>query len=358
MYRPWWNVLNICSWPTYFSGSGLSTLACSQMMGSTPSNEKQHLRHNSRLNHRLTVSHTCRHSCTCWGVLQQLFELCWSQLRACDRHGHSNLCELDLDVGLLQETEERGGGNPLGGAISSALHHVNDHLSPERQKTVQFLHQALGNSVCVQTLTGHLAGLWHHPHWQWVFGCFPGLCGETPPAAAAALAHQLLFYWEVRPLNHPHPYWLEHSCSPLPRRHKTQTAAIRYSPSHEPGSASDLSNKLNSAFHLEPAEGVFLGEVHRWVVVAVETLPCAPVSLQLVPFGQDGVTLISQQRGSWQSSDLLVKVGGLSLALLLGLLAEQASWLQKRRGKFTLCKILCLWSWGKSTKLNKCDFET
>lgn len=45
--------------------------------------------------------------------------------------------------------------------------------------------------------------------------------------------------------------------------------------------------------HLEPAERVLLSEVHGWVVVSVVALPGSPVGLQLVPFGQDGVALIS-----------------------------------------------------------------
>lgn len=44
--------------------------------------------------------------------------------------------------------------------------------------------------------------------------------------------------------------------------------------------------------HLESAERVLLGEVHRWDVVVKVALACAPESLQLVPFGQDGVALV------------------------------------------------------------------
>lgn len=71
---------------------------------------------------------------TCRCILQQLLELCWRELCACDGHGHSKLCELDLDVGLLQVAEESGGGDPLGGTIRRTLHHVDDHLCPERSK--------------------------------------------------------------------------------------------------------------------------------------------------------------------------------------------------------------------------------
>lgn len=70
---------------------------------------------------------------TCWSILQKLFELSWRELCARDGHGHSDLCELDLNVGLLQITEEGGGGNSLGGAIRRTLHNINDHLGPERQ---------------------------------------------------------------------------------------------------------------------------------------------------------------------------------------------------------------------------------
>lgn len=69
-----------------------------------------------------------------------------------------------------------------------------------------------------QKLTGHLAEIWPHLHWQWVSGYFPGPYEATPPAAAAVLAHQLPFYWEPRPQNHPHPYSVGHSYSPPPRK--------------------------------------------------------------------------------------------------------------------------------------------
>lgn len=72
--------------------------------------------------------------CTCGGVLLQLFELSWRQLCAGNRPGHSDLWELHLDVGLLQEVEERGGRDSLGGAIEGTLHHINDHLRPERER--------------------------------------------------------------------------------------------------------------------------------------------------------------------------------------------------------------------------------
>ncbi|KAF3849170.1 hypothetical protein F7725_015668 [Dissostichus mawsoni] len=72
------------------------------MMGSTPSERKQH-------------PQKC--------ILQQLFELSWRQLCARPRHGHSDRCELGLDVALLQITEECGGRDPLGGAIRRTLHH-------------------------------------------------------------------------------------------------------------------------------------------------------------------------------------------------------------------------------------------
>lgn len=66
--------------------------------------------------------------------MQQLLELCWRELCACDGHEHAKLRELHLDVGLFQVAEESGGRNPFGGAIRRTLHHVDDHLCPERSK--------------------------------------------------------------------------------------------------------------------------------------------------------------------------------------------------------------------------------
>lgn len=71
---------------------------------------------------------------TCWCVLQQLFELCRGELCACGGHEHSNLCELGFDIGLLQITEECGGGDPFGRAIRSTFHQINNHLSPTKAK--------------------------------------------------------------------------------------------------------------------------------------------------------------------------------------------------------------------------------
>lgn len=67
--------------------------------------------------------------------MEKLFELCWRELCACDRHGHANLRELDLDVVLLQVTEEGRGGDTLGGAIRRTLDHINDDLCPESKET-------------------------------------------------------------------------------------------------------------------------------------------------------------------------------------------------------------------------------
>uniref|UniRef100_A0A0E9UCE8 Uncharacterized protein n=1 Tax=Anguilla anguilla TaxID=7936 RepID=A0A0E9UCE8_ANGAN len=41
---------------------------------------------------------------------------------------HAQLLQLRFDVGLLHVAEERGGRDPLGGAVRRALHHVYDHL--------------------------------------------------------------------------------------------------------------------------------------------------------------------------------------------------------------------------------------
>lgn len=76
-------------------------------------------------------------SLTCRRVLQQLLELRRRQLCASDGHEHAELCELRLDVVLLQKRGERGGGDALGGAVKGALHQVNDDLRPrERQRHV------------------------------------------------------------------------------------------------------------------------------------------------------------------------------------------------------------------------------
>ena len=132
--------LTIFSYLTYLSGSGLSTLACSQMIGSTPNKKRRDLNHRPTLSWNQWEDDTnmrMKNTRTCRSILQQLFELCRRQLCACDGHGHSNLWELDLDVALLQKNEECGGGDPLGGAIKGTLHHINDHLGPKGQRTHQ-----------------------------------------------------------------------------------------------------------------------------------------------------------------------------------------------------------------------------
>lgn len=72
-------------------------------------------------------------SLTCRRVLQQLLELCWRQLCACDGHEHAKVCELRLDVVLLQKSGERGGRDALGSAVRGAFHQVNDDLRPETE---------------------------------------------------------------------------------------------------------------------------------------------------------------------------------------------------------------------------------
>lgn len=49
--------------PTYFSGSGLSTLACSQMMGSTPGDSKKEVMRLADFNNKMTnlLVNICAH---------------------------------------------------------------------------------------------------------------------------------------------------------------------------------------------------------------------------------------------------------------------------------------------------------
>lgn len=76
--------------------------------------------------------------------------------------------------------------------------------------------------------------------------------------------------------------------------------------------------------HLESAERVLLGEVHRWDVVVEVALARAPEGLQLVPFGQDGVALVVEQRGCGQSAGRVDEL--IRLRLGLGLLTKQTSY--------------------------------
>lgn len=80
------------------------------------------------------IERACMQSFTCRCVLQQLFELCRWELCASYGHDHTKLCELHLDVVLLQKTEQCCGGDPLGGAVRRALHQVNGHVCPERER--------------------------------------------------------------------------------------------------------------------------------------------------------------------------------------------------------------------------------
>lgn len=117
----------------HLSGSGLSTLACSQMIGSTPAETKSA----SGCTFVEIAAKTTQAGVpvlTCWCGLQQLLELGRGELCACGRHDHSNLCELGFDIGLLQITEEGGGGDPFGRAIRRTFHQINNHLSPTKRQ--------------------------------------------------------------------------------------------------------------------------------------------------------------------------------------------------------------------------------
>lgn len=112
---------------THFSGSGLSTLACSQMMGSTPAHTHTHV--SAAPQRSWVITHT-PHTHTCGGVLQQLLELCWGQCGATDRHDDPQLLQRRLHVQLLHVAVERGRRDSLRRAVRRALHQINDHLCP------------------------------------------------------------------------------------------------------------------------------------------------------------------------------------------------------------------------------------
>lgn len=73
--------------------------------------------------------------------------------------------------------------------------------------------------------------------------------------------------------------------------------------------------------YLEPAEGVFLCELHGSDVVVKVAFARAPEGLQLVPLGQDGVPLISQQCRGREGAGCVDELVGLSGCL--GRLVEQ-----------------------------------
>lgn len=73
--------------------------------------------------------------------------------------------------------------------------------------------------------------------------------------------------------------------------------------------------------YLEPAEGVFLRELHRSDVVVEVPFARAPEGLELVPLGQNGVPLISQQGRRREGAGCVDELVGLSGSL--GRLVEQ-----------------------------------
>lgn len=66
--------------PTYFSGSGLSTFACSQMMGSTPSEEKTSNTSKQILNKLLNLSESDTNAATFIYLLGHFAEAVWAVL--------------------------------------------------------------------------------------------------------------------------------------------------------------------------------------------------------------------------------------------------------------------------------------
>lgn len=73
--------------------------------------------------------------------------------------------------------------------------------------------------------------------------------------------------------------------------------------------------------YLEPAEGVFLRELHRSDVVVEVAFARAPEGLELVPLGQNGISLISQQGRGREGAGCVDELVGLSGGL--GRLVEQ-----------------------------------
>lgn len=80
---------------------------------------------------------------------------------------------------------------------------------------------------------------------------------------------------------------MEHSYSPRPGEHTHISHSASKTSDNSKGSTEETVSDL------EPAEWVLLVKFYRGVVVAEEAFACAPVSLQLVPLGQDGVTFVS-----------------------------------------------------------------
>lgn len=75
--------------------------------------------------------------------------------------------------------------------------------------------------------------------------------------------------------------------------------------------------------YLKPAEWVFLCELHGGNVVAEIPFACAPKGLQLVPFGQNSVAVIAQERGCRKGVYCADQLVGLRRGL--SRLAEKAS---------------------------------
>lgn len=267
-----------------------------------------------------------RQSLTRRRVLQQLLELRGRQLRASDGHEHAELRELRLDVVLLQERGERGGGDALGGAVRGALHQVNDDLRPgerQRHETVTEARAEMCLCRCVCQRASLVVG-------QGFNAVDVDSEGLVAPEDLVERLHQLLLlrshvsFLFVDDQDHQTVFILAHWDAAVAHRlgrGEEEGIPIRLALTATQTTRHPQLCRATWS-HLEPAEWVLLGEVDRRVVVGVVALAGSPVGLQLVPFGQDRVTLISEQGGCRQSGDLLVQLGGLRLTLLQRLLAE------------------------------------
>lgn len=139
-------------------------------------------------------------------------------------------------------------------------------------------------------------------------------CCPSSAAAATLPAAQRL-----QTFHSAHQSWVCDS------EHSSQQQTLISDTRHWAGSAaaSELFTGSRTIPYLKPAEGVFLRELHRRDVVVEVPLPRPPEGLQLVPFCQNSVSLISQEGGSREGAgcvDELVRLGG-----CLGGLAEQAA---------------------------------
>lgn len=90
-----------------------------------------------------------------------------------------------------------------------------------------------------------------------------------------------------------------------------------------------MSKYADTRHYLEPAERVLLCEVYRGELVVEIALACSPEGLELIPLGQDGISLVPKQGGGRQGVSCVDEL--IRLGRGLGLLPKKASYIAQHK---------------------------